>query len=75
MLSLLEPETSASIERDVFPRLVGDGLYGCPAEGYWLDIGTPERYLQATFDILERNVQDRGRRRGWRSRSWPWPTA
>ena len=23
------------------------------AEGYWLDIGTPERYLQGTFDILE----------------------
>ena len=36
---------------------MGDGLYGCPARGYWLDIGTPERYLQATFDILERNVR------------------
>jgi mannose-1-phosphate guanylyltransferase len=45
-----------SIERDVFPTLVGNGLYGYPAEGYWLDIGTPERYLQATFDILEGNV-------------------
>ena len=27
-----------------------------PAEAYWLDIGTPERYLQGTFDILEGNV-------------------
>ena len=35
---------------------MGDGLYGYVAEGYWLDIGTPDRYLQATFDILERNV-------------------
>jgi mannose-1-phosphate guanylyltransferase len=45
--------TSASIEREVFPALVGRGLYGYPSDGYWLDIGTPERYLQATFDILE----------------------
>jgi mannose-1-phosphate guanylyltransferase len=50
------PGTNISIERDVFPRLVGSGLYGFVGEGYWLDIGTPERYLQATFDILEGNV-------------------
>ena len=30
--------------------------YGYAASGYWLDIGTPERYLQATYDILEGNV-------------------
>jgi mannose-1-phosphate guanylyltransferase len=46
-----------SIERDVFPKLIGRGLYGYEASGYWLDIGTPERYLQGTFDILERTVQ------------------
>jgi mannose-1-phosphate guanylyltransferase len=45
--------TNASIEREVFPALVGLGLYGYESDGYWLDIGTPERYLQATFDILE----------------------
>lgn len=49
--------TNISIERDVFPTLVGHGLYGCESGGYWLDIGTPSRYLQATFDILEGNVQ------------------
>jgi mannose-1-phosphate guanylyltransferase len=52
VLELLEPGRRASIERDVFPRLVGDGLYGYVGEGYWLDIGTPERYLQGTADIL-----------------------
>jgi mannose-1-phosphate guanylyltransferase len=56
VLSLIPPDTNFSIERDVFPRLVGDGLYGYAGTGYWLDIGTPQRYLQATFDILERNV-------------------
>ncbi|MFL5821189.1 MAG: sugar phosphate nucleotidyltransferase [Solirubrobacteraceae bacterium] len=57
ILSLIPPETNFSIERDVFPELVGEGLFGYPGEGYWLDIGTPPRYLQATFDILERNVR------------------
>ena len=48
--------TNVSIEREVFPKLVGRGLFGYESSGYWLDIGTPERYLQATFDILEQNV-------------------
>lgn len=56
VLDLLEPDQPASIERDVFPRMVGEGLYGYLAEGYWLDIGTPERYLAGTFDILEGTV-------------------
>jgi mannose-1-phosphate guanylyltransferase len=47
---------NVSIERDVFPTLVGHGLYGYEASGYWLDIGTPDRYLKATYDILEGKV-------------------
>ncbi|HEY5188808.1 MAG TPA: NDP-sugar synthase [Solirubrobacteraceae bacterium] len=46
-----------SIERDLFPDLVGRGLYGYEGSGYWLDIGTPDRYLQGTFDILEGDVE------------------
>jgi mannose-1-phosphate guanylyltransferase len=49
--------TKISIEREVFPTLVGNGLYGYPASGYWMDIGTPERYLQATFEILDGEVR------------------
>jgi mannose-1-phosphate guanylyltransferase len=41
-----------SFEREVFPALVGGGLYGYRAAGYWIDIGTPERYLEATWDLL-----------------------
>lgn len=49
-----------SIERDVFPDLVGHGLYGYDAHGaYWLDIGTPQRYLRGTYDILDGNVRTR----------------
>ncbi|HEX4283358.1 MAG TPA: NDP-sugar synthase [Solirubrobacteraceae bacterium] len=48
--------TNISIERDVFPTLIGRGLYGYEASGYWLDIGTPDRYLKGTYDILEAKV-------------------
>ena len=48
--------TNISIERDVFPTLIGRGLYGYEASGYWLDIGTPDRYLKGTYDILEGKV-------------------
>ena len=56
VLDLIPPDRNVSIEREVWPQLVGDGLFGYAAEAYWLDIGTPERYLQGTFDILEGNV-------------------
>src|SRR3954452_9518808 len=48
---------AVSIEREVFPELVGGGLYGYLADGYWIDIGTPERYLDATYDLLAGRVE------------------
>jgi len=56
VLDLIAPDRNVSIEREIWPQLVGEGLYGFAADAYWLDIGTPERYLQGTFDILEGNV-------------------
>ncbi len=57
VLELIPAGESVSIERDVFPQLVGQGLHGVRLDGYWMDIGTPERYLRASWDILERRVQ------------------
>jgi mannose-1-phosphate guanylyltransferase len=57
VLDLIPAGQECSIEREVFPRLVGDGLFALRLEGYWMDIGTPERYLQATWDILEGRVE------------------
>jgi len=57
VLDLIPAGRAVSIEREVFPRLVGHGLYGHALEGYWMDIGTPERYLQASWDILEGRVR------------------
>ena len=56
VLDLIPAGRAVSIEREVFPRLVGHGLYGRRLQGYWMDIGTPERYLQASWDILEGRV-------------------
>jgi mannose-1-phosphate guanylyltransferase len=56
VLDLIPAGVECSIEREVFPRLVGSGLYAELLAGYWMDIGTPDRYLQATWDILEGTV-------------------
>jgi mannose-1-phosphate guanylyltransferase len=57
VLDLIPAGREVSIEREVFPRLVGEGLHGLALDGYWMDIGTPDRYLQASWDILEGRVQ------------------
>lgn len=59
VLDSIPPDREVSIERDIFPRLIGNGLHGMRLEGYWMDIGTPERYLQASWDILEGRVSTR----------------
>jgi mannose-1-phosphate guanylyltransferase len=45
----------ASIEREVYPALIGraDPVYAFLSDAYWIDAGTPERYLQAHFDALD----------------------
>jgi mannose-1-phosphate guanylyltransferase len=44
-----------SIERDVFPALIdrGERVFGFLSDAYWLDLGTPEKYLQAHADLLD----------------------
>jgi mannose-1-phosphate guanylyltransferase len=66
VLDLIPPDRPVSIEREVFPQLVGEQtVHGVALAGYWLDIGTPEAYLQAHRDVLERNfVTDVGERLG-----------
>lgn len=59
---ILEPEVLDRIpadrftmfERDLFPTLVAERapVYGYPSAGYWIDIGTPTKYLQVNRDLL-----------------------
>jgi mannose-1-phosphate guanylyltransferase len=58
VLDMIAPDKNVSIEREVWPALVDHGLFGyVDDDAYWIDVGTPQRYLQATFDILEGNVR------------------
>jgi mannose-1-phosphate guanylyltransferase len=56
VLDLIPAGRAVSIETEVFPELIGNGLCARLLDGYWMDIGTHERYLQATWDILEGRV-------------------
>ena len=53
-LSLMPPGVNHSIERAFFPALLGRGdhVAAYVHRGYWIDIGTPEKYLQVHRDIL-----------------------
>jgi NDP-sugar pyrophosphorylase family protein len=55
-LDLMPFGVNHSIERAFFPDLIarGDRLTGYVHRGYWIDIGTPEKYLQVHRDILRR---------------------
>ncbi|HSL68475.1 MAG TPA: NDP-sugar synthase [Actinomycetota bacterium] len=49
---------NVSIERRIFPALIDEGrrVFGLVTDAYWLDLGTPQTYLRAHFDILEGKV-------------------
>jgi mannose-1-phosphate guanylyltransferase len=57
VVDLIPSGRAVSFERDVFPQMVGNGLHGWNADAYWIDIGTPERYLEATWDLLAGRVE------------------
>jgi mannose-1-phosphate guanylyltransferase len=61
--SVLAPwaaDREISIEREIFPSVIeaGHPVFGFVADAYWMDLGTPEKYLQAHFDLLSGRVHD-----------------
>jgi mannose-1-phosphate guanylyltransferase len=48
-------DTAWSIERSYFPSLIerGETFVAYIDQGYWIDIGTPAKYLQVHRDIME----------------------
>ncbi len=53
VLARINRGVRVSIEREIFPLLVEHGeLYAMASSSYWLDTGTPDRYLQAQSDVL-----------------------
>lgn len=70
-LALMPASENHSIERAFFPALLrrGDLVRGWVHRGYWIDIGTPEKYLQVHRDILRRrfrvDLEGQPREGGW----------
>jgi mannose-1-phosphate guanylyltransferase len=53
VLGRIAGDRKVSIEREVFPAMVADGaLYAMDGHTYWIDTGTPAKYLQAQIDLL-----------------------
>ncbi len=46
-------QTKFSLEYDFFPKMIGKGLYGYKESGFFIDIGTPERYSRAEKYFLK----------------------
>jgi NDP-sugar pyrophosphorylase family protein len=56
ILELMPAGVNTSIERVFFPAILarGDLVLGPVHRGYWIDIGTHEKYLQVHRDVLSR---------------------
>jgi mannose-1-phosphate guanylyltransferase len=57
-LASVEGGRAVSIERETFPFLIASGapVQGFVSTAYWIDVGTPQKYLRATFDALEGRI-------------------
>jgi mannose-1-phosphate guanylyltransferase len=57
-LQAWEPGVNRSIEREIFPAVIEAGrrVFGFGSDAYWLDLGTPDKYRQAHFDMMEGRV-------------------
>lgn len=55
LLDLIPSGMPVSLERETFPSLLAQGhhLYGCPTEGRFIDIGTPDGYRQFECYLME----------------------
>ncbi len=54
VLNYIPYQASFSFERKLFPLLLyyGEPIYAYPSSAYWIDIGTPEKYLQLHRDLF-----------------------
>ena len=60
VLDRIPPNCFSMTTTDVYPALLErqEAVYGYRYTGYWVDIGVPERYLQAHWDLLDGALGD-----------------
>ena len=56
VLALIPDSTRFMFEHDVFPALIerDELILGYPSDAYWIDIGTPGKYLEVNHHLLQR---------------------
>lgn len=54
VLGYIPPTTHSMFEHELFPLLLskGEPILSYPSATYWIDIGTPEKYLKVHHDLL-----------------------
>lgn len=63
VIARIPPNTIYSLERSLFPQLLLEGkrVFGWVSTGYWIDIGTVEKYLQVHLDLIKHGKPLRGK--------------
>ena len=69
-------DAARDIGGDLIPYLTEHGydVYGYPINGYWIDIGTPERLHQAAMDVLAGEVKHFNLRHEYKPHQWIHPS-
>ncbi|MEW2359255.1 NDP-sugar synthase [Spirillospora sp. NPDC029432] len=54
-IDAIPAERVVSVERETFPEMIASGavVMGYVEPGYWLDVGTPEAFVQGSRDLVE----------------------
>ena len=54
VIDAIRPGVVTSVERETFPALInaGEVVMGYPDSAYWLDVGTPEAFVQGSCDLV-----------------------
>jgi NDP-sugar pyrophosphorylase family protein len=54
ILDRISADGAQSFEREVFPAMVQEGarVYAYLTHAYWQDVGSPQKYLEASFGII-----------------------
>jgi histidinol-phosphate phosphatase family protein len=71
MLETIPEHSAVSMEKEVFPAWIGRGLFGHPAGGRFLDIGTPQSFAEAEafFGIRHAATHESNPKRGIETRT------
>jgi len=58
VLEEIPPGKNVSVEKETFPQILQKGkeMFGYVHYGYWLDVGTIDKFKKANFDVLDGKI-------------------